>query len=73
MGLIGPARARLLVLLAVPAGTTELAHRLGVTPGAVSRHLGALAAAGLLERTRHGRRVHYRRSGLGDALTAGRR
>ncbi|MER5349792.1 winged helix-turn-helix domain-containing protein [Kitasatospora sp. NPDC002551] len=72
VGLIGPARARLLVLLAAPASTTELAHRLGVTPGAVSRHLGALAAAGLLERTRHGRRVLYRRSGLGDALAAGR-
>ncbi|WP_380281192.1 ArsR/SmtB family transcription factor [Kitasatospora purpeofusca] len=72
VGLIGPARARLLMLLAAPASTTELAHRLGVTPGAVSRHLGALAAAGLLERTRHGRRVLYRRSGLGDALTAGR-
>ncbi|GAA1399517.1 DUF5937 family protein [Kitasatospora putterlickiae] len=71
VGLIGPARARLLMLLAAPASTTELAHRLGVTPGAVSRHLGALAAAGLLERTRHGRRVLYRRSGLGDALTAG--
>ncbi|MFF2655920.1 ArsR/SmtB family transcription factor [Kitasatospora sp. NPDC058032] len=72
VGLIGPARARLLMLLAAPASTTELAHRLGVTPGAVSRHLGALAAAGLLERTRHGRRVLYRRSGLGEALAAGR-
>ncbi|MEV6976103.1 winged helix-turn-helix domain-containing protein [Kitasatospora sp. NPDC093806] len=69
VGLIGPARARLLMLLAAPACTTELAHRLGVTPGAVSRHLGALAAAGLLDRTRQGRRVLYRRSGLGDALT----
>ncbi|MFF2349623.1 helix-turn-helix domain-containing protein [Kitasatospora sp. NPDC058115] len=72
VGLIGPPRARLLVLLAAPASTTELAHRLGVTPGAVSRHLGALAAAGLLERTRHGRRVLYRRSGLGDALARDR-
>ncbi|MFI6843973.1 helix-turn-helix domain-containing protein [Kitasatospora sp. NPDC050467] len=67
-GLIGSPRARLLVLLETPASTTELAHRLGVTPGAVSRHLGALAAAGLLDRTRHGRSVLYRRSRLGDAL-----
>ncbi|MFI9326817.1 helix-turn-helix domain-containing protein [Kitasatospora sp. NPDC052868] len=71
-GLIGAPRARLLVLLATPASTTELAHRLGVTPGAVSRHLGALAAAGLLDRARHGRSVLYRRSRLGDELAAGR-
>ncbi|MGY0464896.1 ArsR/SmtB family transcription factor [Kitasatospora sp. cg17-2] len=69
VGLVGAARARLLVLLASPASTTELAQRLGVTPGAVSRHLGALASAGLLDRTRHGRRVLYRRNALGDALT----
>ncbi|MFE2721092.1 helix-turn-helix domain-containing protein [Kitasatospora sp. NPDC059327] len=70
-GLIGAPRARLLAMLTVPASTTELAQRIGVTPGAVSRHLGALASAGLLERTRHGHRVLYRRSRLGDALAAG--
>ncbi|MFD8784162.1 winged helix-turn-helix domain-containing protein [Kitasatospora sp. NPDC059599] len=70
-GLIGAPRARLLTMLATPASTTELAQRLGVTPGAVSRHLGALAAAGLLERNRHGRRVLYGRSPLGDGLVAG--
>ncbi|WP_369184292.1 helix-turn-helix domain-containing protein [Streptomyces sp. Y1] len=66
--LIGAARARVLGLLDTPATTTALAYRLGVTPGAVSRHLGALAAAGLLERTRTGRAVHYRRSPLGESL-----
>ncbi|MER7756130.1 winged helix-turn-helix domain-containing protein [Kitasatospora sp. NPDC097643] len=71
--LIGAPRARLLAMLETPSSTTELAHRLGVTPGAVSRHLGALAAAGLLERARHGRRVLYRRSALGNALVAGGR
>ncbi|MEU9077309.1 winged helix-turn-helix domain-containing protein [Kitasatospora sp. NPDC048538] len=70
-GLIGAPRARLLAMLATPASTTELAQRLGVTPGAVSRHLGALASAGLLDRTRHGHRVLYRRNGLGDALVEG--
>ncbi|MFE6050298.1 helix-turn-helix domain-containing protein [Kitasatospora sp. NPDC056446] len=69
--LIGVPRARLLAMLETPASTTELAHRLGVTPGAVSRHLTALTAAGLLERNRHGRSVLYGRSGLGDALVAG--
>lgn len=68
--LIGAPRARLLALLDSPASTTALAHRLGVTPGAVSRHLIALTAAGLLDRTRHGRSVLYRRSHLGDSLCA---
>ncbi|MFJ9691929.1 helix-turn-helix domain-containing protein [Kitasatospora sp. NPDC101183] len=71
-GLIGAPRARLLGLLDTPATTTALAQRLGVTPGAVSRHLGALAAAGLLERTRIGRAVLYRRSELGESLASGR-
>ncbi|MFJ1792675.1 ArsR family transcriptional regulator [Kitasatospora griseola] len=70
-GLIGPPQARLLVLLDQPASTTALAHRLAVTPGAVSRHLSALATAGLLTRTRAGRCVLYARSALGDALVVG--
>ncbi|MEV4558723.1 ArsR family transcriptional regulator [Kitasatospora sp. NPDC049285] len=69
--LIGAPRAGLLVLLVQPASTTALAHRLGVTPGAVSRHLSALATAGLLTRTRSGRSVLYARSALGDALASG--
>ncbi len=72
-GLIGPPRARLLLLLAHPATTTALAHRLGVTPGAISRHLSALTAAGLLTRTRAGRSVLYVRSPLGAALASGGR
>ncbi|MEW1862193.1 helix-turn-helix domain-containing protein [Streptomyces sp. NBC_00669] len=66
--LLGRPRARLLALLAEPATTTELAHRLGVTPSAVSQHLSVLAASHLVERTRHGRRVLYRQSALGAAL-----
>ncbi|WP_190175373.1 ArsR family transcriptional regulator, partial [Streptomyces nitrosporeus] len=57
-----------LALLAEPATTTELAHRLNVTPAAVSQHLSALAAARLLDRTRHGRHVHHRHSPLSSAL-----
>jgi DNA-binding transcriptional ArsR family regulator len=68
--LIGAPRARLLTLLDHPASTTQLAHRLGVTPGAVSRHLTALTAAGLLTPARHGRSVLYRRTSLGTALLA---
>ena len=66
--LLGRPRARLLLLLAQPASTTELAHRLEVTPGAVSQHLAVLYDAGLLSRTRSGRIVRYARTSLGDEL-----
>ncbi|WP_208870764.1 helix-turn-helix domain-containing protein [Streptomyces aquilus] len=66
--LLGRPRARLLLLLAEPASTTELAHRLKVTPGAVSQHLTVLYDAGLLSRTRNGRVVRYARTELGDQL-----
>src|SRR6266700_2012501 len=68
VGLLGAPRARLLVLLARPATTTELAHRLAVSPSAVSQHLRVLRAAGLLNRARSGRSVLYLRSPLGDEL-----
>jgi DNA-binding transcriptional ArsR family regulator len=67
-GLLGATRAGLLTQLAVPASSTELAVRLGVTTPAVNQHLRALYAGGLLVRTRHGRSVLYRRSDLGDRL-----
>ncbi|MFI0482630.1 ArsR/SmtB family transcription factor [Actinomadura sp. 9N215] len=51
----------------------ELAHRLRVTPSAVSQHLRVLHAAGLITSARQGRRVLYRRTPLGDQLTAPRR
>ncbi|MCZ0991453.1 metalloregulator ArsR/SmtB family transcription factor [Streptomyces diastatochromogenes] len=66
--LLGHPRARLLSLLAEPASTTELAHRLDVTPGAVSQHLAVLYDAGLLSRTRSGRTVRYARTALGNEL-----
>ena len=70
--LIGRRRAALLVALAGPASTTELARRLSVTPGAVSQHLGVLRACGLVTGRRVGRRILYARTVAGDALvTAG--
>lgn len=66
--LLGLPRARLLMLLDEPASTTELAHRLGVSPSAVSQHLAVLHAARLTTRARHGRMVLYARSTLGDEL-----
>ncbi|MEU9130998.1 helix-turn-helix domain-containing protein [Kitasatospora sp. NPDC048540] len=66
--LVGGPKARLLTLLAEPCSTTELARRLGVTPGAVSQHLAVLSATRLVTRARHGRAVLYARSPLGDQL-----
>lgn len=70
--LIGGPRARLLTVLGEPASTAELAQRLGVTPSAVSQHLGVLHRAGLLTRARSGRSVLYLRSALGDSVSGGR-
>ncbi|GAA2577166.1 DUF5937 family protein [Winogradskya consettensis] len=69
--LLGPPKATLLQLLSEPLPTVELARLLRVTPGAVSQHLQTLHAAGLVTRTRNGRRVLYRRSTLGDHLIEG--
>ncbi|MFE2101233.1 ArsR/SmtB family transcription factor [Streptomyces sp. NPDC059468] len=68
--LLGRPRARILALLAEPGSTTGLAHRLGVSTGTVSRHLGVLHRAGLVTRARHGHLVLYLRSPLGDQLSA---
>jgi Bacterial regulatory protein, arsR family len=66
--LLGAPRVRLLILLAEPLPTVELARRLDVTPSAVSQHLRVLHATGLVTRARDGRQVLYQRSALGDQL-----
>ncbi|MER7462242.1 helix-turn-helix domain-containing protein [Streptomyces sp. NPDC097981] len=68
VSLLGAPRARLLRVLDEPLPTVEIARRFRVTPSAVSQHLRALHAAGLLTRARDGRLVLYRRSPLGDRL-----
>lgn len=56
-----PCRLRLLLLCAEQqASVSDLAAALDETEPNVSRHLKALAAAGLLRRTRRGQRVEYR-------------
>jgi DNA-binding transcriptional ArsR family regulator len=67
-GLIGATRARILAALDAPQSTTELADRLGVTPGAISQHLSVLTAAALVARERDGRVVLYGRTPLGNQL-----
>jgi DNA-binding transcriptional ArsR family regulator len=66
--LIGRRKAALLGCLDRPTSTTDLAGRLGVTPGAVSQHLAVLYDAGLVTRARVGRVVLYARSDLGSRL-----
>ncbi len=70
--LLGRTRARLLADLAEPVSTSVLAARHGLGPSTVSAHLTALRDAGLATGRRRGHEVRYRRTALGDALTAGR-
>ncbi|MGX9296477.1 ArsR family transcriptional regulator [Tsukamurella paurometabola] len=71
--LIGTAKADLLAALAEPAAVVDLATALGISPSAVSQSLKVLAACGIVESSRYGRRVLYRRTALGDALVDGRK
>jgi Family of unknown function (DUF5937)/Bacterial regulatory protein, arsR family len=66
--LVGRTRAALLTGLTEPAASSWLAHRHGLAPATVSEHLSVLRTAGLVTGERHGYEVHYRRTGLGDAL-----
>ena len=67
---LGRTRAALLAELGEPLSTPDLAARLGVTAGAVSQHLGALRAAGLVTTRRTGRTAVHLRTRTGTALTA---
>ena len=59
--LADPTRRRLLTALSdTPSTATELAHDLPISRQAVTKHLSALAEAGLLERERIGRDIRYR-------------
>ncbi|GAA1932577.1 helix-turn-helix domain-containing protein [Kitasatospora viridis] len=69
--LVGPTRARILLLLADPLSTTHLVAVTGQGLGSVGNHLRVLLDAGLLRRRRTGRVVLYARTELGEALVAG--
>ncbi|MFJ8430972.1 ArsR/SmtB family transcription factor [Kitasatospora sp. NPDC094019] len=66
--LIGATRARILADLDSPRSTTELADRHRLAAGTVSYHLGVLHRAGLLVRTRSGRRALYQQTPRAGAL-----
>ncbi|MER6301641.1 DUF5937 family protein [Kitasatospora sp. NPDC001539] len=67
---LGRSRARLLTELTVPASTTELARRTGLSPSAVSQYLTALRDARLVSAHRAGRSVLYARTASAEALLA---
>ncbi|HEV8563605.1 MAG TPA: DUF5937 family protein [Actinomycetota bacterium] len=66
--LIGGTRAEILRTLEIPMTTSEVATRLGVTPGAVSQQLSTLRRAGVVEADRVGRGVYSRLTPLGQSL-----
>ncbi|MEV4641884.1 winged helix-turn-helix domain-containing protein [Actinoplanes sp. NPDC049548] len=66
--LLGPTRAAVLTLLALPHSTGEVADALGVSPATASHHLTTLRDAGLIAGERVGRRLRYLRTDLGDQL-----
>jgi DNA-binding transcriptional ArsR family regulator len=68
--LLGPTRARVLVLAQAPVSTTALTALTGLPLGSVGGHLRVLLDAGLLERRRAGRHVLYWCSDTGTALLA---
>ncbi|MFC5667835.1 ArsR/SmtB family transcription factor [Kitasatospora misakiensis] len=66
---LGPARARVLRAIAGSAcSTTELAHRLGVTPPSASAHAAALRTAGLIATRREGKQVRHTVTEVGHDL-----
>jgi DNA-binding transcriptional ArsR family regulator len=68
--LLGIPRARLLRELGRPASNGGLAAKLQTVPSAVTHHVTALEAAGLVARERSGRHVIVSRTRRGDALLA---
>ncbi|GAB3989310.1 DUF5937 family protein [Actinoallomurus acanthiterrae] len=65
---LGRSRTLLLIELAAPASTTELAHRTGMSAAGVSQHLTALRDAGMVSAHRAGRSVLYARTAIADSL-----
>ncbi|MER7251437.1 winged helix-turn-helix domain-containing protein [Kribbella sp. NPDC000426] len=69
--LLGPTRAKLLAGLESAASTSELAHRLGVSPGSISQHAKVLRESGLITTTRLGQSVDHTLTPLGRAVLRG--
>jgi DNA-binding transcriptional ArsR family regulator len=68
--LLGPGRARILLLLDAPKSTTQLVALTGLGLGSAGRHLKILLDARLVQRRRAGGSVLYTRTSAGDALVS---
>jgi DNA-binding transcriptional ArsR family regulator len=68
--MLGEKRAVILAQLATPATTSGLCDLLELAPATIADHLKILHRLGLIDRTRVGRYVYYRRSSTGDRLAA---
>ena len=66
--LLGPGRARILILLDTPKSTTQLVALTGLGLGSAGRHLKILLDARLVQRRRAGGSVLYSRTQPGDTL-----
>lgn len=66
--LLGTTRATLLLELDAPRSTLALSRATGWSASTVSYHLGILMRAGLVDRSRRGRLVLYRRTMIGAAI-----
>ena len=69
--LLGATRASILVALAAPRSTADIAQLLSISPAGASHHLTTLRDAGLASARREGRSVLYVRTATGDALARG--
>jgi DNA-binding transcriptional ArsR family regulator len=67
-GLLGTTRAAALRVIADGCTTTELAHRIGISPGGASQHATVLREAGLVVSHRHRNTVRHTLTGLGAGL-----
>ncbi|MFF3176718.1 ArsR/SmtB family transcription factor [Streptomyces sp. NPDC057900] len=65
---LGRSRALLLTELEIPASTTQLAHRTGLSAPGVSQYLTAMREAGLVSAHRAGRSVLYARTAAAESL-----
>lgn len=65
---LGRSRTRLLTELDIPASTTDLARRTGLSTAGVSQYLTALRDAGLVSAHRAGRSVLYARTSAAESL-----
>jgi DNA-binding transcriptional ArsR family regulator len=66
--LLGRSRSAILLLLAVPMSTTQVARTLDQSPAAVNRHLSILRNNGLVTSWRSGRNILYRRTALASSV-----